>query len=102
MGDDDAARVPMGVVKAMLKTHTGIGANSTNDQYAKELYLAIQALESNYVKPFLSAVYNQASETTDGVLERVITDNIADVERYHTLTNQLKTLEAAKSIIHAY
>ncbi|ETV86225.1 hypothetical protein H257_02654 [Aphanomyces astaci] len=117
-GNHDAARVSMGAVKALLKNHAGIGASTNEDQQAKELHLAIIAymkvaskrfvdvipmlLQTNFTQPILLAVFNETAETSDGVLDRVLMDNIADVERYQNVSNQLKSLEAAKNIINAY
>ncbi|RHY06280.1 hypothetical protein DYB25_006440 [Aphanomyces astaci] len=59
-------------------------------------------LQMNFTQPILLAVFNETAETSDGVLDRVLMDNIADVERYQNVSNQLKSLEAAKNIINAY
>ncbi|RLO11622.1 hypothetical protein DYB28_004724, partial [Aphanomyces astaci] len=116
--NNDTNTVQAGAVKALLQSHTGIGKNTNEDQQAKELHLAIVAymtvaskrfvdeipmlLNSKYIRPFLSAMFNETSETPDGVLDRVLMDNMADVERYQTLANQLKSLEAAKTLINAH
>ncbi|RQM26654.1 hypothetical protein B5M09_002049 [Aphanomyces astaci] len=117
-GNNDATSVSVGAMKALLKRHFAEETNSNEDLLVKELHLAIAAympvaskrfvdeipklLNTKYIQPFLSAVRNEASETSDQVLGQVLVDDVADVEQYETLSNQLKTLEAANTLINAH
>ncbi|RHY02906.1 hypothetical protein DYB36_010187 [Aphanomyces astaci] len=117
-GNNDATSVSVGAMKALLKRHFTEETNSNEDLLVKELHLAIGAymavaskrfvdeipklLNTKYIQPFLSAVRNEASETSDQVLGQVLMDDVADVEQYETLSNQLKALEAANTLINAH
>ncbi|ETW06300.1 hypothetical protein H310_02591 [Aphanomyces invadans] len=97
VGFDNSCAVPIGAVKALVQSHTGFGKLTSEDQQAVELHLAIHAymkvaserfvdtipmlLNTKFVEPFLSAMCNELSATTDAVLTRVLADNLADVER---------------------
>ncbi|OQR90380.1 dynamin [Achlya hypogyna] len=118
-GNNDNANVSMGAVKALLKSHCGIGKASNEEQQAKELHIAISAymqvakkrftdavpmlLEMRLLQPLVASLQIRlvGDDATDELLERVLFDSVIDVEAREALNAQRQSLIQSKAEIAA-
>ncbi|OQR89036.1 interferon-induced GTP-binding protein Mx [Achlya hypogyna] len=112
-GGNDTTLVPMGAVKALLKSRAGIGRTSNEKQQAIELHMAMKAyikvakkrftdaipmlLQTTFLKPVQEELRRRfTTDAGDELLERLLVDSVADEAKRAKLTTQLRALETAK------